>query len=159
MKKLKQSPLTPENFKEYGFVLNVARQEPAADNPDFKYWSEISQLQMGRVASTGLLYGNMREPVATRLERHVNTPEVLVSVEGDSILCVGKPTGAGVNIEDVAAFYLKQGDAVALREGTWHAVPFPVNDAICKFIVMFALGTEDNDLELSDLPEEIRIFN
>jgi hypothetical protein len=40
-----------------------------------------------------------------------------------------------------------------------HWAPLPVNAKKCKFLVLFATDTETSDLEIRDLPEEVRIAN
>ena len=158
MKELKPLPLTAENFKDYGSVLSITKGEPMADKVEFKYWGKVSHLKMGQVVSSGVLFGYMRELIVKSMERHLNTPEVLIAIEGDSIICIGKPSSRCNEIEDIQAFYIKQGDAFAMHNGTWHCVPYPINSHMCKFLVMFASETEANDLEVRDLPEAVRVF-
>ena len=155
---LKALPLTQENFKDYGYVLDSTQEPPMADNAEFRYWGKVTKLKMGEVVSTGVLFGHMREPVVKSLERHLKTPEVMVAYEGDSLICVAKPMANSDKIEDVRVFVIKQGQAFAMHAGTWHWVPFPTNDKMCKFLVMFASETEANDMDVRNLPEEIRIF-
>jgi len=156
---LKPVELTAESFKDYGHVISKGQENPMADNEEFMYWGKVSQLKMSGIASTGVLIGHKREPVVVKLERHVNTPEVLAALDGDSVVCVAKPSPKGTDtIEGVQAFYIKQGEAFAMHEGTWHWIPVPVNSEECKFLVVFASGTEDNDLEVKDLLEEIMII-
>lgn len=149
MKRLEPVELNAENFKAYGYVISSGQGQPASDNDEFKYWGKVSRLYMSETASTGVLIGKKRDTVVTKLERHVRTPEILVAVEGDCVICVAN--------QDVQAFYVKQGDAFALYEGTWHWIPYPVDRENCKLLVIFAEGTEDNDLEVKVLDEEVRI--
>ena len=133
--------------------------EPMANDSEITYWGKVSQLKMGDVVSTGVLYTHKREPVIKCLERHVNTPEVLVALEGDSVICFGKPSREGqVGIDGLQAFYIKQGDAFAMHAGTWHWAAVPVKGELSKFLVLFALGTEANDLEVRDLAENLKIL-
>ena len=91
-------------------------------------------------------------------ERHINTIEVMVALEGDSIICVGKQSACEEEeIERVQAFYIKQGEGFVMNEGIWHWAPYPVNSMESKFLIMFKLGTEDNDLEVKHLSNEIKV--
>jgi ureidoglycolate hydrolase len=158
MKELKPIELTSESFKDYGTVLSQMQSAPIADNVEFKYWEKISHLSMGMVASTGVLIGKKRDTILKCLERHITTPEVLVALEGDSIICVGKPTETGGHIiDDIKAFNIKQGDAFAMHAGTWHWIPYPTKDEQCKLLVIFSVDTEKNDLEVKNLIEEIKV--
>lgn len=157
MKEIKAIELTAANFKDYGYIIHNTGAKADADNEEFTYWGKVSQLKMGGVTSTGILCCHQRELIIKKMERHVNTPEVLVAVEGDSLICLSRPSNKDDEIKDIKAFYLKQGSAVALNAGAWHWVPFPINCEMSKFIVVFTQGTEDNDLEIKDLDEKIRI--
>ena len=44
-----------------------------------------------------------------------------------------------------------------MHAGTWHWVPVPVNREESKFLVVFASGTEAEDLEIRDLPDNIKV--
>lgn len=158
MKELTAVELTKENFKDYGYVISSNNGNPMGDNDEFLYWGKVSELNMSCAASTGILIARKRENFIRKLERHVSTPEILVALKGDSIICLAKPALDGDDkIEGIKAFYIKQGDAFAMLSGTWHWIPIPVNSDKSKFLVLFASGTEDNDLEIMDLEEEVKI--
>lgn len=158
MKEIKAIELTRENFKDYGYVLSKEDGEPLAKNEELTYWGKVSCFGMSESVSTGILYNHKRDPIIKKFERHVKTPEVLVALEGDSIICLAKSTcNPDKDTESVKAFYIKQGDAIGLHAGTWHWVPIPINCEKSKFLVVFANGTEDNDMDFSDLVEGIQI--
>lgn len=156
MIEIKAIELTEENFKEFGYLLSTSKMKPL-ENTELAYWGKVAQLNMGETISTGILYGLDREPVIKSLERHINTPEILVAIEGNSIILFGKPKQGIENIDDLRAFYIKQGDAFAIHPKTWHWVAVPVGSKISKFLVVFASGTEEKDLEVRDLPEAIML--
>lgn len=157
MRTIKAGKLTPAGFRAYGYVISTARGKPLFDNSELTCWSKVSLLEVGKTASTSVLFCHRRQPVVKKLERHARTPEVLVGLEGDSVVCVGKPSPGRGAIRGIRAFYLRQGDAIAMHAGTWHYPPFPVKAKQCKLLVLFASGTEASDLEYMDLPEEVRI--
>lgn len=121
------------------------------------YWSKVSLPKMGKTLSTGVLFGHERQAVVRSLERHKKTSEALVALEGDSIVCFGKPCSSHKRIRGIKAFYVRQGQAICMHTGTWHWAPFPINVKKCKFLVLFATDTETSDLEIRDLPEEVGI--
>ena len=121
------------------------------------YWSKVSLLKMGKTLSTGVLFGHERQAVVRSLERHKKTSEVLVALEGDSVVCFGKPASSPKKIRGIKAFYVRQGQAICIHTGTWHWAAFPINVKECKFLVLFAIDTETSDLEIGNLPKEIGI--
>ena len=158
MSELVPIELNTESFKDYGYVMSKSQLNPNADTDEFKYWSKVSEFKLKGAVSTGILCPSKREMVVKCVERHVNTVEILVALEGDSIICVGKQSNCDdEEIKDIQAFHIKQGDAFVMNEGIWHWVPYPVNTMECKFLVMFASGTEDNDCEIKQLSNEIKI--
>ena len=158
MKKIVPIELNTENFKEYGYVISKMELKPDADNEEFKYWSKISQFNIKGTTSTGILCPSKREMIVKSFERHVNTIEVLVALAGDSIICVGKQSANDdEEIECIQAFHIKQGEAFLMNKGIWHWIPYPLNSMGSKFLVMFSSGTEDNDLQIKHLTNEIKI--
>lgn len=158
MDKLVPIELNEESFIDYGHVITKTHLSPDADNDEFKYWSKVTEFKIDGPVSTGILCPNNREMIVKCFERHINTIEVLVSLEGDSIICVGKKsTCDDEKIQGVQAFYIKQGDGIAIDEGIWHWVPYPIDKTGSKFLVMFESGTEDNDLQVKNLLDEIGI--
>lgn len=157
MRTIKASKLTPAGFRPYGYVISTAKGKPFLDNDEVTCWSKVSLLEVGKTASTTLLFCHRRLPVVKKFERHMRSPEVLVGLDGDSVICVGKPsTGRGA-IQGIRAFYLRQGDAIAMHAGTWHWPPFPVKAKQCKLLVLFSSRTEASDLKFRELPQEVRI--
>ena len=157
MKRVKPAKLTSTSFKPYGYVISATKGKPLANNSELTYWTKVSLLKMGETVSTGVLFGHEREAVVRSLERHKKTPEVLVALEGDSVVCFAKPSSSHGRIRGIRAFYVRQGGAICMHTGTWHWAAFPVNVKKCKFLVLFAADTETSDLEIRNLPEEIGI--
>ncbi len=155
--KIKPVKLTSKAFKDYGFILHQSGGKPMARNAEITYWGKVSELAMTKRVSTGVLVNHRRPRIVKSMERHVRTPEILVALDGDSVFCVARPSKRGKNIDGIKAFRVKQGDALALHAGAWHWAPFPVGKRESTFLVVFALGTEANDLEVRALPEAVRI--
>lgn len=155
--KIKAQALTQDSFDKYGAIISNSAAAPMADNTEITYWGKVSVLQMGEAASTGIMLAHHRQPIVTQMERHVKTPEILAAVEGDSVVCLAPPSYPGKEITDIKAFIIRQGDAVALHAGTWHWAGYPMQKKSAKFIVVFANGTEAEDLEIIDAPETIEI--
>lgn len=159
MQEIKAVALTSENFEDYGQILSISKGDPMADTEEFAYWGKVTELTMTEKVSTGFLVCRKREGVVKSLERHVRTPEILIALEGDSLICMAKPESV-VDIdliEGIQAFRVRQGEAFVMHAGTWHWIPFPINQEESKFLVVFASGTEADDLEVRDLPDTIKV--
>lgn len=157
MKYIKPIELTPENFKDYGYLLNKTSGDPLAKNEELTYWSKVAQFDMGPHLSTGVLFAHNRPAVIKSMERHTRTPEVLVATEGETVICFAKPSKQGDEIKDIQAFRIKQGTGIIMYTGTWHWVGFPIEGLKSTFLVMFAADTESDDLEIKDLPEQVEV--
>jgi ureidoglycolate hydrolase len=159
MEEIKAIPLDAEEFKSYGQIISASHGKPLADEEEFIYWGKVSELVMGERISTGVLICRNRARIVSKLERHVLTPEILVAVSGDSLICVAKPSSGdgGEPIEGIQVFRIRQGDAFVMAAGTWHWIPFPADREQAKYLVIFASGTEDEDLEVRELDAPISI--
>lgn len=154
---LKPVALTAKAFKDYGSVIHRAAGKPMAKNAEITYWGKVATLAMGKAVSTGVLVNRRRPLVVKSLERHARTAEILVALEGDSVFCVARPSPSGKSIAGLKAFRVRRGEALALKPGTWHWVPFPVEGATSTFLVVFASGTEAKDMDVKDLPKPVRL--
>ena len=159
MEKLTAVELTPESFRGYGSVLSVGPGAPMADSEEITYWGKVAELEMGAHVSTGYLACKPRSGVLKQLERHLRTPEILVALHGDSLVCMARPSAPGSKgISGLQAFHVRQGQAFVMSPGTWHWAGFPTGKTEAVFLVVFASGTEGEDLEFTDLesPREVR---
>jgi len=148
---IKAQGLTAEAFAPFGQVLTEYSGAPLANDDVITYWGGVGSAAFDGPASAGVLLGHSRRMVTSKLERHLNTPEVLVALEGDAIVCVGEPGEP----KCLSAFIIRQGEAVALNKGAWHWTPFPTDELDCRFLVLFQKDTESNDLEIRELPREL----
>lgn len=158
MKKIQMQELTAENFNDFGHIISSKTKEPMADNEEITYWGKVTQFQMGPEVSTGYLHVHKRQPVLKALERHKKTPEILVATEGQSVFCFAKASsGENEEIGEVKAILLKQGDAVVIHKGCWHWAGYPADCDRATLLVMFTIDTEQDDLEIKDLAEDIEV--
>lgn len=155
MLNIQPAELSNTEFKKFGYILSQQTGEPSTENEDLEFWSNLSEFSISGKVSAGVMFGKERHPIITTLERHEATPEVLVALKGDSVICVGRSSGD--EIDKIEAFYLEQGDAVCLSERTWHWAPIPVGNSKSKFLVLFSSGTPSNDLYTKELKEKIKI--
>lgn len=153
---MKPVELTEDSFKGYGRVLHIVKEANLmANDKEVTYWSKISEFIMSENISTGILIGHSREPIYTQLERHFNTPEIIVALDNDAVFIAAKPTPDQDAIKEPRAFLIKRGEAVMLYPATWHYVPCPVNNKDAKYLIIFANNTESTDLFFKNLEKEI----
>lgn len=155
--KIKAQPLTATAFQPYGKIMTDGLDLPMSDNEEITYWGKVSVLNIPGLISTGIMLALDREKVVTKMERHTKTAEILVALDGDSVVCVGTQTSDGSGIADIAVFTVRQGDAVALDTGIWHWAPFPCGTKPAKYIVIFANDTETSDMDFKETTETVYI--
>ena len=152
MEKLTVVGMTQESFQGYGEVLSVGPGAPMGSSEEFTYWGKVAELKVGDMVSTGYLSCKPRAGVLRQLERHLHTPEILVALRGDSLVCMARPSASGSkSIDGLQAFHVRQGQAFAMAPGTWHWAAFPIGKTEAVFLVVFASGTEGADLEFTAL--------
>jgi ureidoglycolate hydrolase len=156
VKIFKAYQLSRGHFADYGDLLSQPSCEPLADNESITYFDRISELEITNPISTGIVEGHQANYQVKSVERHLKTPEILVALSGDFVTLLGIPDHDTDQIRGLKAFYVKQREAIALKQGTWHSVPLPVKES-CKALVIFKSGTPDNDLELQELNEKAEI--
>jgi hypothetical protein len=94
----------------------------------------------------------------SRMERHLHTPEILVAIDGDSVICLAPPQEpvAG-KLKDMRAVRVKTGQVFILDTGAWHWIPFPLAPQPARFLVIFKEKTGQNDLQFHALAESVSI--
>lgn len=142
--------LTPENFKDYGYIISKESSVPLFNNENFTYWNILPNFKFNETVSIGIVTGNKEDIVISAVERHSSTSEILIALKGDALVLLGKSLLA------FKAFYLEQGETIILHPGIWHSTPIPVNKK-CELLVMFSSDTIETDLEVQNLPEGNKI--
>jgi len=153
MIKLKVNELNEQTFAKYGKVISSTSKSPSGDNDEFTFWDKVSIFGTSDDISTGILIAKKRDFCGDRLAKHVNTPEMVVALEGDSIVVVGTSSEhAEDDIQEIEAFKLSKGEAILIGKGIWHWAPLPLTDDI-KFLISFVNDTPANDVLIKELDE------
>lgn len=143
-------PLSKKNFQPFGQLIEMQEGvKPSVANATIRYWGGLAKARVHEQMEFGVFSVQAREREVAEMERHNRTPELLVSLEGDSILVLSPPSPprtsrAHPDPLQVKAFVMKQGQAVILAKGTWHALPFPLSNE-SRFLVGFRDGTAEKD--------------
>ncbi len=153
--KLKLTPLTRENFEEYGTIVSREGFKPKADTEVMTFYGGLAKFEFEGIFSFGLLEVVDRERVLNELERHTNSEELLFAIDEDVIITVAKPdnTKDAPILESLKAFKIEKGKGVVMKEGCWHWAPYPLaKKANC--LVGFRFDTPNDDFETKELRKE-----
>ncbi len=148
---LKPKKITPENFSAFGKVVVGVSGEPTSQAIDYKFWSDIMHYQIEGETEVGIcIVYNQPKNTIYGMERHLNTPEILIPIDAPLILPLlndkDKPDEANAFIVDI-------GQAIAINEGVWHGACIPYGKEQCSYFVIFKKGTPQSDVEKTALPE------
>ncbi len=153
MKILKDIPLikaTPEMIKPYGKFLGKPDTKPTLVRDDIDYYHNIA------------LSGNFTEnPVTSYLickkhgltlkqvERHRQTEESFIPLEGRSLMILGKK--GELKEDELVAVYMDGSWGIQLYKDTWHFAPFPIDD-IATFLLLSGRDSGP-DIEVLDVTQ------
>src|SRR3989304_8776350 len=148
---IKAKNITPENFLSFGKIVIGAFGKPTLQAADYKFWSDIINYKIDGDTEIGIctVYKKATNSI-NGMERHLNTPEILIPIEAPFILPLltdrDKP-------EQTEAFIVDIGQAIAIDEKVWHGACIPLNKSECSYFVIFKKGTPFSDVEKTNLPE------
>ena len=158
--KLKAVELTSASLTGIGKALSPALAVGSRIVPGegFSYDVIDGDLGLGASPSAGCLDCGVRSGRLEKMERHLKTPELLVAMEGDSVLCVAPPQEPKKGrLEGVRAIRVRKGQALVLDMGSWHWIPFPEGGRPSRFLVVFRSLTGADDLGFCDFAEPMEI--
>lgn len=148
--KINTTRMNEKNFAEYGtYIVKPSRVDI---KEAYTYTRDMAHLKL-KTSSVGYLSVYPREPRYTSVERHKCTSEMLVVLKGQGTILFSKP-GDDPN-EGLSAFYVKEGDAFIMHPSTWHGLITPLECDSVDLLVMFEKDTEDLDMDVQKLREEV----
>ena len=156
---LRVQPATPEALAGYGYVIG---------RPDTQVWGRIDYYGNDVQVRTpvkfisnddmtlNLVTFNRREPNIRWMEYHSKHTQTFIPLSGKRfIMVLGKPTRMRPDqsldvsqhdlpdLSNVRAFYFDGSCGVCMHVGTWHEVPFPIEDAT-HFVAIVTNETNRN---------------
>lgn len=145
MVKIKIQRISDQNFCQYGQVVSFPESAPTAQSLEFKFWSDLAHYYIDGESEIGIctVYYQPKSVVSC-LERHVETPEILIPIEAPFLLplLLNKEES-----EKVAVFQVNLGEAVIVNQGVWHGACLPVGRQESSYFVIFKRGTPHTDVE------------
>lgn len=124
--------LTAEAFAPFGQVIFPNPTDvPQGSGEGWKTWISPTEVPADRPVIFGTVLTEYRPVRFDRMERHVDTWELLYPHGGSLIQAVAAPADldnddAQPDPDQVQAFLIHPGQAIAMSPGTWHAPAFPV---------------------------------
>ena len=154
MKKIKAEELTSENFIDFGVVVNTPKTDPSLPSG---YVPKLATFHIDGEAEIGICTIHKSAEPVTRMERHLKTMEIFVSIEGDFLLAMSRPEVPDdpediPQAEKVKAFHVREGQTVVMKPGSWHGVISL--DARCSFLIIFKKDTAKDDLMVKNFADD-----
>jgi ureidoglycolate lyase len=147
--------VSTEEFRPYGQIWGREEGEPLEVLENLKFYVYNTELEPAvEMVETGLLICNDRGRDIRYFERHPETAEIFIPIEGECLFvmapghgAVGKP-----EVKDIRAFYLNGSLGVALPAGNWHWPPIPLGRQVKLLLIRRGSNNDPCDtVELEDL--------
>jgi ureidoglycolate hydrolase len=157
---IKITQLTNEGFKVFGEVVEAPTdREPSYSDKVLSFWAGLTEFQVPGHVEIGVATLRGVQHVFRSMERHRQTPEFLVSMDGRLLLPLASPNVERPTSSDVHIFDIPPGKAVLLFPGCWHAAPMlRSGQKILSFLCLFQKNTFTQDIQTQDLGEEVHVM-
>jgi ureidoglycolate lyase len=146
--------ISDANFKKYGKIVILPDVKPTSEDKTHKFWSDIAHYHIEGNTEIGLctVY-KQASAVLNSLERHANTPEILIPADASFVLPLQRE-----DENHVEAFAVNPGEAVVIDKGIWHGPCIPRHTSECTYFVIFKHKTPHEDVQFKEIqPVEISI--
>ncbi|MGE5599708.1 MAG: ureidoglycolate lyase [Bacteroidota bacterium] len=152
--KVKVEKPTQASFAKFGKLIKLPESKPSVDMPGvLSYWDQVVNLDFRQGdPELGFLIAKFRPFEFASMERHVNSDETFIPLEGRACLFALAPaTGSREypNPGEIKAFILDGTFGINLSRGVWHSAPFPLADQM-SFILALRKGTVEEDIDLKE---------
>jgi ureidoglycolate hydrolase len=154
--------LSVEAYQPIGDFVTYPGHTPTIQEDIVKYWANLAEFHIEGAIDIGWVTMVKRPLVITQMERHFMTTEIVIPLDEIVVpVAVGRSFGdpnALPRSEDVRGFYLRPGQMITYKPGSWHFGGFPVKGEEASFIVFCRKGTADEDVIMLDIEgvDEIR---
>jgi len=151
-----------EEFAPYGQIWGREEGEPLEVLENLKYYSDNADLGPAvEMVDAGLLICNEKGKDIQYFERHPETSENFIPIEGECVLVMAPRNNkeAKPDVSRIKAFYLNGTLGVALPAGNWHWPPIPLGDRVKLLLIRKGTKSDPCDVvELKDIGlDEIRV--
>ena len=158
IKQLKISNLedvSNEEFAPYGQIWGREEGEPLEVLENLKFYSYEAKLEPAvEMVETGLLICNEKGRKISYFERHPETSETFIPIEGQCVFVMAPGVDGEVkpDVNRIKAFYLSGTLGVALPAGNWHWPPIPLGRQAKLLLLRKGSNSDPCDtVELKDM--------
>lgn len=147
--RIKADHINDNNFNAFGSVVTSPKGEPTSKSADYKFWSDIAAYNISGETEIGIctVY-KQNETKINGMERHINTPEILIPIDAPFKLPL---LLSGDDDENVKAFEVGIGEAVVINKAVWHGACIPVGKDVSSYFVIFRRNTPKEDVEKKNI--------
>lgn len=155
MTDIKSIRIDADVFAPFGRVAALPSSPSLAETDEFKFWSDVADYQIEGETEIGFCEVFPRSGNAVHwMERHEQTPELLIAIDGPLVL----PVMTNGETPVVRAFEFRPGEAVVIGQNVWHSACLPTGLGATRYFVIFRRGTPQEDVIKTEIPDvSIRI--
>ena len=158
MIKLKYKELSREEFKIFGFFIDMADPEGIKfGNEDFQFYRDLMQQNLGqaRTASFSMCHLKKQESLVIKSsEYHNYCEEAIMPLDGDILMAFGPAVPDDiVPVEQFELFRIPKNTLVSINCGVWHHIPFTFKCDSVNILVVLPERTYKNDCHIIEIPE------
>jgi ureidoglycolate hydrolase len=147
--------VSTEEFTPYGQIWGREEGEPLEVLENLKFYAYGAESESAvEMVETGLLVCNDHGRDIRYFERHPETAEIFIPIEGEClfVMAPGRNTARKPEIADIRAFYLNGSLGVALPAGNWHWPPIPLGRRVKLLLIRKGSNADPCDtVDLEDL--------
>ncbi len=159
MKEIKVFPLSPDNFTQYGQIIDLNDLGPATiDTAVVQFWKQKVEVDFDGGIEIGVLKVKKHEMIFDELENHFETPTVMMSLNGDFLFPVAPCKDEIPDVDEIEVFKLKENQLYMMNPKCWHGEVYPIEKDKLTLLVFLKNGSLDNDTVFEKLPEQCTII-
>ena len=149
-----------DKFQKYGQLVMLPDVPMPLGPREIQFWPRLARYHIEGETEVGICRCFERRRRIENLERHKETPEILISVDGDFLIPIA-PANQAENengrlaVRKIQILHIPSGVAVILARGIWHWAVWPHRRKSVTYQVIFKLGTPTADCEKRDLVEPV----
>ena len=161
MKTIKALNISPKVMEGLGKAVIVTGEvKPDARTDIQTYYGQLAVMECGGAVQIGICVAKNREYVVDEMERHAQTPELLVALKGGFVTPVAPSKEENgtlrPDMDKAVAVRVNQGEGIFFDESVWHWTPYAITPE-CDVLVVFKKDTPQNDFISCKLKETVRM--
>ncbi len=156
MKTIKATPITVENFADFGQFTTITDPKGYALCGEIHSFfpDRLTADSDHRIGFSPIVVKKPEKMIITQQEYHTTTCEMIMPLDDDMILHCA-PASAGAIVNDYAkAFIVPKNTLVKINAAIWHLAPLPANNDSLTAMIILPECTYANDCTVVDIPED-----